>query len=1260
MSRCPSLQQLEHYLEEQLGDAEQQSISLHLGTCGSCQSVLEHLTQDASVDSLSPRSRRGDATGSPQPAFLDPLKRNVPVVHAAPGGEYDLILPSLPLSAVKAGPGAAVIPTVAGYQIVEELGRGGMGVVYKARQESLARLVALKMILAADHAGPRGRVRFRQEAEAVARLRHPNIVQIYDIGESERSPYIALEFVEGGSLAARLRGDPQPVLWTARLIETVARAVHFAHQHGIVHRDLKPANILLQESGIRSQESGVRSQESDNRGQTPGDSCLLTPDSCLLTPDSWIPKITDFGLAKRLDEQSSRTQSGEVVGTPSYMAPEQAGENKRIGPATDVYALGAILYELLTGRPPFKGATALDTVVQVLHEEPVRPGRLRPQLPRDLETICLKCLEKEPARRYGSARELADDLQHFRHGKPIQARPVGLAERGWKWAQRRPVTALLLAALIVSGVLGFAGVTWQWQEAALARDAALDARGVAVAERKRARAALYYSRIAQSQLQWRVNDIAGAARSLEKCLPLAGQEDRRGWEWYFLQNQFHTDLFTLSHRGGAPGGAVAYRPDGRWIASVVGGRPAGPGAKAAEVRIWDAVSGDLVHLLPAPAPVHRLVFRPDGRRIALAATDGTVRIWDAVTRKELLRPGHHNDVVAGLAFSPDGRFLASAGWDRAVKVWDTTTGRVTQLSPGHTDRVQSVAFHPDGRRLASAGWDGSVKIWNTHTSKEITTLLGHTSAVFGVAFSPDGELLASAGSNGNVKIWDVAHGRVVQSLTGQTGAVLAIAFNPDSRSLGYAGGDATVRIWDIESGVERIVFRGHTAAVESLQFSPNGGRLASSSPGQGAVKVWDLTRHPERGTFARTRGRLQKVVRVRDLLRSPSAATPAQTGPDVEALAFRGDGRQLVSVTVGGKLQTWDVATGLLQSQRQLALSEELVSPAVLAAFSPRGERIAGRSREDDRLVRIWEVDSGIEVVCLRGHTLPVFCLRFSADGRQLVTCAWDTRGADRPHEVKVWEVGTGKELAALPGRGVVHNAGFSPDGRWLALAGPNGAVSLVDWAGPRKVIPVAGHKSHVASLVFSADGRWLATAGVEDRMVKVWDLEGLEGAAPSTPQAAHVLTAPSFVCDLAFSPDGRRLAGISRDLITMWDVATGHEVLTLRGAPQRHWDPAFNPRVTFSPDGKRLAGTNWDESISLWEAEVAVDAAAVARRQSARRQAAAARVVFWHLQEAEECLDHNNKPAARFHFQRLGAGLPPGPLQDRKERLAAQLGQRN
>src|SRR3954468_10730780 len=283
----------------------------------------------------------------------------------------------------------SVRATVAGYEILGELGRGGMGVVYKARQRGLNRLVPLKMILAGDHAGSEDRTRFRQEAEAVARLDHPNIVQIYDIGESEGRPYFSLEYVDGGSLAGKLNGTPLPFEQAARWAEAFARAMHVAHQHHIVHRDLKPANILLAADGT--------------------------------------PKISDFGLAKHLDEDNSQTQSGSVLGTPSYMSPEQAeGRIKEIGPATDVYALGAILYEMLTGRPPFKGATVMDTLEQVIHEEPAPPSRHQPKLDRDLETVCLKALAKDPAKRYASALALAQDLERYLAGEPILARRAGV------------------------------------------------------------------------------------------------------------------------------------------------------------------------------------------------------------------------------------------------------------------------------------------------------------------------------------------------------------------------------------------------------------------------------------------------------------------------------------------------------------------------------------------------------------------------------------------------------------------------------------------------------------------------------------------------------------------------------------------------------------------------------------------------------------------------------------------------------------------
>jgi serine/threonine-protein kinase len=310
-----------------------------------------------------------------------------------------------------------------GYEIVEELGRGGRGVVYKARQVKLDRWVALKMILPGAHAGAQERERFRAEAEAAARFQHPHLVQIYEVGEQGGRAYCVLEYVAGGSLAQQLAGKPLPPRQAATLAEVLAAAVHYAHEHGIVHRDLKPANVLLTADGT--------------------------------------PKVTDFGLAKRLD-QHGHTQTGAVMGTPSYMAPEQAaGKTHDIGPRTDVWALGAILYEMLTSRPLFQGASALDTLEQVRVQEPVPPSSLQPKVPRDLKTICLKCLHKDPDRRYATADALAEDLRRFLAGEPIRARPVSYAGRLGRWCRRKPLVAGLSAALLAAVAAGFAGVTWQ-------------------------------------------------------------------------------------------------------------------------------------------------------------------------------------------------------------------------------------------------------------------------------------------------------------------------------------------------------------------------------------------------------------------------------------------------------------------------------------------------------------------------------------------------------------------------------------------------------------------------------------------------------------------------------------------------------------------------------------------------------------------------------------------------------------------------------
>jgi len=449
-----------------------------------------------------------------------------------------------------------IVRYIGDYELLAELGRGGMGVVYKARQASLKRLVALKMILAGGHAGAADLARFRTECEAIARLQHPNIVQVYEVGEHEGKPFFSLEFCPGGSLDKKLDGTPWQPGDAARLLETLARAMHAAYEKKVIHRDLKPANILLSEKGLA--------------------------------------KITDFGLARKIDE-AGQTASAAVMGTPSYMAPEQAEGKKDVGPAADVYALGAILYECLTGRPPFKAATPLDTAMQVVSDEPVPLRRLQSKTPVDLETICLKCLQKEPMKRYTTALELAEDLQRFQAGRPVLARPVGQVERGWRWCRRNPAVAGLVATVALTLLLG-AGVATvlavradrEANQARIERDRADEEarKAQSNAERaeaekakkeeqlKRAEMSAYVNRITLAQVEWDHGSAALAWDHLEAC-----QWDLRGWEHRYLVTLFNKNA--LKGRT-AEVSSVAFSPDGKHIVSA---------SFDNSVKVWDADKG---------------------------------------------------------------------------------------------------------------------------------------------------------------------------------------------------------------------------------------------------------------------------------------------------------------------------------------------------------------------------------------------------------------------------------------------------------------------------------------------------------------------------------------------------------------------------------------------------------------------------------------------------------------------------------------------
>jgi tRNA A-37 threonylcarbamoyl transferase component Bud32 len=559
-------------------------------------------------------------------------------------------------------------------------------VVYKARHQASGRVVALKMILSGALSSPADRERFQAEVQSVAALRHPGIVTLYEVGTAPAGPFYTMEYVEGGSLGDCLDGTPLPPAAAAQLVHQLAEAIHAAHLKGIVHRDLKPANVLLQGTGDRGQGTEAKKE-----------SVQLFPVPCPLSP-----KIADFGLARRMDV-SGHTATGAIVGTPSYMAPEQAASDRQaVGPPSDVYALGAILYELLTGRPPFKGPTPLDTVLQVLHDEPVAPTQLQPRTPADLEGICLKCLEKDPRRRYATAQALAEDLRRFQNGEPTLARPVGRVERARRWAWRNPWWSAALALAALTLLVGTGLATWQAVAARLAAD-----QQKLVADEARLKEE--NQRLAAQQAQSRA---VRAADQADKALTQAKHELRRFDQMHYLDNIRAADKALL---------------DNDFVTARL---------RLDECR-WDLRSVEHAYLrrqLAQKAPrellghaggVNTLVASPDGKRLFSVGSDKAIKVWDAEAGKEITTLFGHGDEVTCLALSADGKRLYSGSADKTIKVWDLEAGKEILTLRGHQQGVRVLALAPDGRRLFSASAFGGVKAWDLEAGKETHLLEDH-------------------------------------------------------------------------------------------------------------------------------------------------------------------------------------------------------------------------------------------------------------------------------------------------------------------------------------------------------------------------------------------------------------------------------------------------------------------------------------------------------------------------------------------------------
>ena len=1030
------------------------------------------------------------------------------------------------------------------FKLRQKLGEGGMGEVWVADQAApVQRRVAIKVVRPGLDS-ERMLARFEQERQALALMDHPNIAKVLDAGEAEGRPYFVMELIKGVPITEycdRARLSPRERL---ALFIPVCEAVQHAHQKGVVHRDLKPSNILV-----------------------------------ALYDGRPVPKVIDFGIAKatgpRLTDRSIYTEVGALVGTLEYMAPEQAElNNLDIDTRADVYALGAILYELLTGSVPFSRqelqASGFLEMLRVIREvEPPRPStklsksgtlpsvadvrRTDPQklvslMRGELDWIILKCLEKDRGRRYQAASGLARDLEHYLADEPVEACPPTAGYRLRKFARkyRTPAGDGGAPSRACWPCRGGDRAAWQAVRATsaekvakhaereanqqrlaaeAAKQQALEAKAETETQRDEARLAAYASGMGLAQRAWEENNVVRARELLAELPKEAAGRNLRGFEWFYLSRLCHPDELTtlVGHTNSVT--SVAFSPDGQRLAS---------GSHDRTVKIWDSATGKELSTLKGHANwVTSVAFSPDGQRLVSGSVDRTMKIWDSATGKELFALKGHAGFVHDVAFSPDGQRLASASYDQTVKIWDSATGKELFALKGHAGPVESVAFSPDGQRLASGSDDKTVKIWDSATGKELFALKGHAGWVFSVAFSPDGQRLASASFDRTVKIWDSATGKELFALKGHAGGVLSVAFSPDGQRLASGSSDQTVKIWDSATGKELFALKGHAGWVWSVAFSPDGQRLASAGA-DGTVKIWDS-------------------VTGKDLF-----ALKGHAG-GVWSVAFSPDGQRLASASYDKTVKIWAATTGqeLLTLKGHQAIVQSV-------AFSPDGQRLASASR--DNTVRIWDGATGQELFALKGHAGWVRSVAFSPDGQRLASASDDKT-------VKIWDATTGKEgLFALKGHaGPVYSVAFSPDGRRLASGSWDQTVKIWDIATGKELCTLKGHAGWVTSVAFSPDGQRLASAS-DDQTVKIWDsatgkeLFALKGHA-------------GWVDGVAFSPDGQRLASAGIDqTVRIWDSATGKELVALNG------HAGLVSSAAFSPDGQRLASGNEDGSIHLWE----------------------------------------------------------------------------
>ncbi len=1057
------------------------------------------------------------------------------------------------------------------YELLEEIGRGGMGIVYKARQRSLNRMVALKMVIPSRLTSTADLRRFQFEAETAGRLDHPHILPIYDVGEVSGQPFYTMKWVEGGSLAVAAVGrqraedggrktdtsdDQGPASARERqatatnLLVKIARAVAYAHERGLLHRDLKPGNILL-----------------DAHGE---------------------PYVADFGLAKLMEKDQDLVQSMPTVGTPGYAAPEQLqGGSQHATMAADVCSLGAVLYELLTGKAPFRGPTPIEMIRQALDSAVKPPRTLNPAVDRDLETICLKCLQREPKRRYPSAAALAEDLEHWLASEPIQARPVSWVERGWLWCRRKPALASLAGALAFTVIVGSALAGWR---IAAARQQERQAR-------ERERLETYASSIALADRYIKDGSIDRALNLLYNCPP-----EFRHWEWGHLLYLCHQDFLSIPAHTKRPVStwesrcsvSMAFDPAGsRLVTHGAEGRvkvwnvadgkelfgvgdatnrvtswavhpqstELAVGMTNGEIRLFDTTTwqerptfaavrvprhpttspsekeGDFSRALAHPESptewVTSVAYDPFGWRLAATMSSGRVRVWDLQSRRQLLaasgepvpieRP--YGVPVPGVWFTPDGRQLVMQS-QFAVRRLDAETGEKVfffQLDP---DKDWAVFADPTGQHLATISLQNRVALWtNDRRTHELGFLKTAQPVQRRAFFSPDGRLVCTGGDQSTAQLYEVETGRKLFAIPAR---IHQVAFSPDGKRLVATGGERVARIWDVAEQEVLLTLRGHLWMAEAAAFSPDG-RLIAIAGQDGVVKIWSSSPGRERYPLGRW----------------------------TWAGAYSPDGKRLSAGGWWEHLKIWDAESG-----RPEVELKSLCHSALSAAFSPDGTQIVTVGTE--KVARIWDAMSGDLVRVLRGHTRSVTAVAWSRDGRRIAT-------SDLDGVVKVWDAATGQDRHTLHA-GLALGLGFDSTGRRLATADGLGPPRVWDVESGTLRLTLTEGSAGCWAVRFSPDGSQVIAVG-EDRRLRIWDARS--GRLRYDWQC-RTFGSSSIGC----SPDGRRVAvpvsdfsysGFDVGMFEIWDLQHGRSLLDL----SNHAESPFT--AEFSPDGRRLLTTSAD-----------------------------------------------------------------------------------